>query len=330
MAETSIEWTATVLPDGTRLPGYSFNPWIGCTEVSPACDHCYARDFIIKKPRWATAWSGERFRTSVDYWKQPLKWNREAERSGIRRKVFCASLADVFDNQVDPRWRADLWGLIDETQNLDWLLLTKRPQNARKMIIEARRGLLRAAVDDRHVDWPWPNVWLGTTVENQEEADRRIWPLLQVPAKVHFLSCEPLLGPLDLTNVDPPDDGYGGKAHGSDFLSPHNRSLRPQVDWVIAGGESGPNARPSHPDWFRSLRDQCAAANVPFFFKQWGNWTPCGDWYANHPRSLPIRVFHNGEWTDEGDVSGEWMANIGKKLAGATLDGRQHREMPDG
>src|SRR6185437_13012780 len=266
MAENSrIEWC-----------DHTFNPWLGCTKVSPACDNCYAESWA-KRTGQAHLWNGERRRTSEANWRQPLKWNREAEASGIRRKVFCASLADVFDNQVPEKWRADMWATITITPNLDWLLLTKRPQNIPKML---------------PIMWGdgWPNVWLGTTAENQEEADRRIPHLLKVPARVHFLSCEPLLGPVNLdgwlpgeTSCQSCDDGEGTAAARCtradiprDEQCPLNRSVyeyiegpldnegtpqwitcsRATIDWVIGGGESGPKARPWSIQWARSLREQ--------------------------------------------------------------------------
>lgn len=225
MAENSkIEWT-----------DHTFNPWIGCTKVSPACDHCYA-EALDKRWNGGERWGPHaiRTRTSAANWKKPLQWDRKAEQLGVRYRVFCASLADVFDNHksIEPKWRLDLFDLIEDTPNLDWLLLTKRPQNALKFFpVEwAAHGAPR-------------NVWIGTTVENQEEYDRRIGPLERLPAEIKFLSMEPLLGPVDL---------------GPDRL----------VDWVIVGGESGPDYRPADLDWFRSLRDQCARLDIPFLFKQ--------------------------------------------------------------
>jgi protein gp37 len=205
-----------------------------------------------------------------------LKWNREAEREGLPRRVFCASLADVFDNQVPAEWRRDLWLLISATPHLDWLLLTKRPQNITKMLprMASVPGLM----------WPWPNVWLGTTVENQEEADRRIQHLLAVPAARRFLSCEPLLGPVDLR---------GWLYH---FGTERTGGVRPRSDlhWVICGGESGPGARPMHPDWARSLRDQCKAAGVAFFMKQMGGVRDKRGNLEEIPEDLRVRQFPNG------------------------------------
>lgn len=223
MAENSgIEWTH-----------HTFNPWIGCTKVSAACDHCYAE-------AWDSRFNGGRWgakapRTRTKTWSQPRKWNRQAEAAGERKRVFCASLADVFDNHksIEPGWRDDLWLLIEETPHLDWLLLTKRPQNISKFM------------PSYWLREPRSNVWLGTTVENQTEAKRRIPHLVGVPAHVRFLSCEPLLGNLNL------------------------RPWLPSLHWVIAGGESGARYRPADPNWFRTIRNQCEIESVPFLFKQW-------------------------------------------------------------
>jgi protein gp37 len=233
---SAIEWT-----------DHTFNPWTGCQAVSEACKFCYAEG-LDKRFGHADRWGphGVRVRTAAANWKRPLAWSLDAENAGQRVRVFCASMADVFDNAVPEEWRADLWALIRATPHLDWQLLTKRPQNIVKML---------------PADWGagWPNVWLGTTVENQEEADRRIPHLLAVPARVRFLSCEPLLGPVDLNKNVP----------GERMLRWH-RPMIGALDWVIAGGESGPGARPMDLAWTRSLRDQCAAARVPFFMKQMG------------------------------------------------------------
>jgi protein gp37 len=233
---SKIEWT-----------DHTFSPWTGCTKVSDACQNCYAEAWA-KRAGKPELWAGERRRTTADYWKQPLKWNAKANAEGVRRRVFCASLADVFDNQVPSVWLMELWSLIRDTPHLNWLLLTKRPQNM--------RGRLPATWGDG-----WPNVWLGTTVENQAEADRRIPHLLAVPAAVRFLSCEPLLGSIKFAAVP----GFNRVG-----LSLRNW-------WVICGGESGPHKRPMNLDWARSLRDQCAAAGVPFFGKQWDKVKPLPD-----------------------------------------------------
>lgn len=271
MAENSkIEWTH-----------HTFNPWVGCTKISPACDNCYAEEWD-KRYEGGKHWGAkaERRRTSEKNWNMPLKWNSVAERYGVRLRVFCASLADVFDNQVPEEWRVDLFNLIRATPELDWLLLTKRPQNIAKMLPP---------------DWGdgYKNVWLGTTVENQMEADRRIPHLLKVSATVRFLSCEPLLGHLDLSHWVPQKNFYmarckeclfhesseffnGDEDSGPDCPKCFSQDVEcdaPCIDWVITGGESGSHHRHSDPEWFRSLRDQCVASGVSFLFKQWGGKT---------------------------------------------------------
>ena len=280
-ANTKIEWA-----------DHTFNPWVGCTKISPGCDHCYAEGWA-KRTGDAALWQGNRRRTSDANWRLPLKWNREAEAAGVRRRVFCASLADMFDNQAEVSWRHALWELIHDTPHLDWLLLTKRPQNIAKMLPNY----------DTHPlpDWGqgWPNVWLGTTVENQAEADRRIPLLLGVPAAKRFLSCEPLLGPVDLTAVQQTvDPGFFGDClqwYHKGYCHEIEGISYPTIDWVIAGGESGPGARPMHPNWARSLRDQCAAAGVPFLFKQWGEWAP-----ADRPIGPPTYVMPDGTLSIDG------------------------------
>ena len=276
----------------------TFNPWIGCTKVSPACAHCYAE-------RWAArfghvVWDRPPVRTSAANWQQPIAWNAKAERTGRGLRVFCASLGDVFDNALPDAWRADLWSLIDLTPALTWVLLTKRVGNAQRMLPP---------------DWierPLPNVWLGATVVNQEEADRDIPKLLAVPAASHFVSCEPLLGPLDFEDV--PVGMFGA-------LRPYGGSCgkNPRIDWVIVGGESGPDARPIHPEWVRSVRDQCALAHVPFHFKQWGEWAPnclC-DTKAAHPTTKRPEPGKMGV-----------MFRCGARHAGRELDGKVWAEFP--
>ncbi|MEP3245129.1 MAG: phage Gp37/Gp68 family protein [Sneathiella sp.] len=341
MAEnTKIEWA-----DAT------FNPWIGCTKISAACDNCYAEalDKRFQNNRWAP--NAERSRTSDANWRKPLAWNKKAQKDGVRHRVFCASLADVFDNHksITDEWRADLWNLIDQTPNLDWLLLTKRPQNIKKMLPESY-GLR---------DWGagWTNVWLGTTVEDQEQLNIRAAHLLSVPAKLNFLSCEPLLGPLDFTNLSLnqmmgiSDTKYFPKHRvnilsGDTDMDPmhgvHNQFRK--IDWVICGGESGPAARPLHPDWARSLRDQCKSAGVPFHFKQWGEWLPWEhkSYSLFQSQNALIEDRHNlfpsdfdksPKWDDgigylTDDVSHAAFQRVGKKNAGRALDGIEHNEFP--
>lgn len=234
--ETAISWT-----------DHTFNPWWGCVKVSPACQHCYAETFSkrVGQKVWGVD-AGRRF-FGPKHWAEPLKWNADAVKAGVRRRVFCASMADVFEDRSDLVWpRSDLFELITETPALDWLLLTKRPENIRKMVPPV------------WLTHPIPNVWYGTTAENQQYFDVRIQELLKVPAAVLFLSCEPLLGPIDL---------------GLPMTSDNPLMVDRHVDWVIAGGESGAHCRSSDPEWFRSLRDQCVGSATAFHFKQWGGRT---------------------------------------------------------
>jgi protein gp37 len=215
---------------------YSFAAWFGCSKVSPGCDYCYAEDWTVRRFHKA-GWGphAERVPAVLSAWLKPYRWNRAAERGDPRRFVFCSELSDVFDNRAPDAWRADLWRLIAATPSLVWLVLTKRPQNFRKMLPP---------------DWGegYPNAWLGLTAENQREADRRLPLLCRTPAAQRFVSAEPLLGPVDLRP----------------WLGP--------VSWVIGGCESAPGRRPgkrpTDPDWLRNLRDQCAAAGGAFWLKQ--------------------------------------------------------------
>lgn len=367
MAEnTKIEWA-----DST------WNPWIGCTKVSPACDHCYAEaqmDTRMGRVEWG---SGKpRARTSAAYWRQPLLWNERADnfrqcgacgwRGDIiiraepipmpcpkcgavdhlpaRRRVFCASLADWLDNEAPIDWLADLLSLIAATPNLDWLLLSKRIGNWRARIAQAEDYIATRMLNGRGDNCGWTiasnwlageaprNVWLGATVVNQVETDRDVPKLLSVPAKVRFLSIEPMLGQIDLRRAFfghcPTHDFPGG------FCLQRRHPGVQHLGWVICGGESGPHARPMHPDWPRSLRDQCAEAGVPFLFKQWGEWAPRGPESMGYPPvdSVPrIRLTNRGEnGQDLGAKGGDqcWMQRAGKKATGRLLDGVEHNGVP--
>lgn len=244
MAETTgIAWT-----DST------FNPWIGCTKVSPGCDHCYA---AVSTPArtMGIVWGprAPRQRTSADNWQLPHRWNAQHDeffaKHGRKRRVFCASLADVFDNEVDPAWRKALWTVVKNTPNLDWLILTKRIGNVAGMLPD---------------DWGdyangYPNVWLGITVVNQAEADRDIHKLLRIPAALWWLSMEPLLEDVSF-------EGLYAEHHDPRV----HLNVLELLDWVVVGGESGQHARPMNPAWVESLRAQCEATDTAFFFKQWG------------------------------------------------------------
>ncbi|OAB13557.1 hypothetical protein AQ853_28275 [Burkholderia pseudomallei] len=306
---------------------HTFNPREGCQKVGPGCDHCYAE---ARNARFgggsAVNWGAgaPRRRTSVANWRKPLAWNAAHERffaaQGRRQRVFCASLADVFDNAIDPAWRRDLFDLIVDTPNLDWLLLTKRIGNVQQMVQATTLCDLLPS-----------NVWLGATIVNQEEAERDIPKLLAVPARVRFLSMEPLLGPVDLVS-----SGALWSDMNGNIVDAPSRGLR-GVDWVIAGGESGHGARPMHPDWARSLRDQCAAADVPFLFKQWGEHSLAYDRDRDDPdyRRCDRMARLPGRWINLAGGHGfngervHYAERVGKKAAGRLLDGRTHNEFPE-
>jgi protein gp37 len=225
MEDSKIEWTH-----------HTFNPWWGCVKVSPGCHGCYAEAMArrVGKQVWGAAAS--RWFFADKHWAEPVKWNREAEAASERHRVFCASMADVFEERDDLVPHRDrLWALIRATPSLDWLLLTKRPENIALMLPS---------------DWGrgYDNVWLGTTVESRAYYGR-VAALAAVPARVRFLSVEPMLEAM-------PDLPLGG------------------IDWVIVGGESGPRHRQMSVDWARQVRDRCLSARVSFFFKQWGGAQP--------------------------------------------------------
>ena len=319
MENTNIEWAT-----------HTFNPWEGCQKVGPGCDNCYAE---ARNKRFgggvAVNWGpgAPRRRTSAANWRKPLAWNANHNaffaENGYRQRVFCSSLADMFDNAVDPEWRDELFKLILATPNLDWLLLTKRIGNVGNM--------LPVPFDfDKH----YPNVWIGATIVNQDEADRDIPKLLAVPAAKRFLSMEPLLGPVDLhLQREQPCTmcvSWNCELHGMPADPPCLR----RVDWVIVGGESGPGARPMHPDWPRSLRDECHEAGVPFMFKQWGEWLPV---YKPTDADDVVACFNTwpkGRWVDAdgGKTHRTWntvmMDRVGKKAAGRLLDGREWNGVP--
>ncbi|MBA3074285.1 MAG: phage Gp37/Gp68 family protein, partial [Anaerolineae bacterium] len=223
---SAIEWT-----------DHTFNPWWGCTKVSPGCVNCYAETWALRYGH--DIWGNDKTRRffGESHWKQPTTWNRQALDNGKRARVFCASMSDVFeDNDSLVKEREKLWEIIPETTMLDWLLLTKRPENIKKLTPFTGK---------------WPrNVWAMATTETQEYADRRIPYLLEIDSDIKGLSIEPMLGPVDI----------------SKWIN--------EIQWVIVGGESGAKSRPMNPDWIRSIRDVCLDAGVAFFFKQWGNWVP--------------------------------------------------------
>jgi len=282
----------------------------------------------------------------VKHWNEPLRWNKALKNQWVcdcgfdenyvtqpvtcpgckvgvprqkRERVFCASMADVFEGRVDLQpERERLWKLIEGTPNLDWLLLTKRPENV---------------MDTIPMEWVMHglplNVWMGVTAENQVEANSRLPILLTIPAKVRFLSCEPLLGPLSLEamQLDPHDSLFRywpleGKHIGDGMNEARAHADAARIHWVICGGESGPQARAMNPDWARGLRDQCVSAGVTFLFKQWGEWRHCDEMPpCDYADAIRRDCCHqNGP--------GNGYLRVGKKAAGRLLDGREWNGFP--
>lgn len=360
---TKIEWAH-----------HTFNPWRGCTKVSPGCANCYAATFSKRNPKILGVWGddGTRVIAAPQNWLQVLNWNDRLEGTGQRERVFCASLADVFEDWTGPvmshqglieieasvsksgEWkhrdktisdvRRTLFEVIDRTPNLDWLLVTKRPENIRRMTPCKQDnngdGDCSGCSRGNNLCKYRPNVWLLTSVENQEQADKRIPELLKCRdlSPVLGLSCEPLLGPVEIVSTACGDMLYSS---GDDF-NPGS------IDWVIVGGESGHDARPMHPDWARSLRDQCQSCHdgIPFFFKQWGEWSP---WELDQPplrfnagrtncvdvHTLPDLTSHEvvDQWYWPADQFAEMQSTViyrksGKAKTGRLLDGCSHDEFP--
>ncbi|XHR29890.1 MAG: DUF5131 family protein [Chthoniobacteraceae bacterium] len=326
---TKIEWC-----------DHTVNFWWGCEKVSPACANCYAEGLSKRFAKGRASWGkdGTRWVRHETARRELYKLDAAALGDGCRRRVFINSMSDTFEDRPDiNEARVFLWDACRWVRNLDIILLTKRPENIARML---------------PTDWGegWSeHVWLGTTVENQEQADKRILELIEIPAKVRFLSCEPLLGSVDLLlpdtdewccaecgslNVEADnisDDGKWWKCMYCGASELGECATRRAIHRVICGGESGPKARPMHPDWARSLRDQCAAAGVPFFFKQWGEWQPEALWDPQTPWNQ-VAIKNDGAQISIYEVPEECgahrMIRIGKKAAGRLLDGKEHNEFP--
>ena len=312
---TYIEWT-----DAT------WNPVTGCTRVSPGCVNCYidwAPPFRVEG-RHFTDRDGNRSHaigatTGVRLHPDRLDWPLR-KRSWRGKRVFVCSLADLFHDDVPDEYIARVFAVMALTPEVTYQVLTKRPARMRALLTSGAFAdllgdtlgmmLFEQRISDYDVTFPLPNVWLGVTVEDQQRADLRIPILLDTPAAVRWLSCEPLLGPVNL-----------GRAVGT-YYGGDPREDESGIDWVVAGGESGPGARPMHPDWARSLRDQCRDAGVPFLFKQWGDLVT--EEQAPEDITLPaVSWRHLGD-----DQPPVWR--VGKKRAGRLLDGRTHDGYPGG
>jgi protein gp37 len=323
---------------------HTFNGWWGCIPCSPGCAHCYARS-------WDARFGGDHWGVGSDrklftdrHWAQPLVWNRDAEAAGVPARVLCPSMGDAFEDHpqiVEPRAR--LWRVIEQTPWLQWVMPTKRPENVAGMVPWGHGG------------WP-ENLWLGVSVEDQQRANERIPILVSLPAAVRWVSAAPLLRLVDLSRWMPrpfelEQGGYelypkGCDVHGNGKLWIPG----PTIGWVVTEGESGPNARPSHPDWFRTIRDQCIAAGVPYHHKQWGEWAPVGPLYEQdddqgeaddarmdavylevHKRRRVVQLERYGTIADgyqPTDPRTWLMARVGKKAAGRELDGRLWDQYP--
>lgn len=296
---------------------HTFNPWIGCMKVSPACDGCYAENLMAtryKRVEWGAPGqgAGTRVRTGAGNWSKPKMWNWKAEVAGIRPFVFCSSLADVFDNQVPTEWRRDLFRVIVETPNLVWLLLTKRPQLIIDLADDA--GGLPA------------NAALGTTAEDQERWDRNIGELVNAKAVTgavfSFASCEPLLGPIYPRQTPVTRSmmrHFTWHATRHEFFDPIHPRQDPRfrLDWIITGGETDQGshkARPTNPQWFRDLRDACAETGTTYHHKQNGEWVSVSEVEGPGPH------FHFDD--------GRTVRRVGAPRAGRLLDGVLHDDRP--
>lgn len=312
---SKIEWT-----DKT------WNPTTGCNKVSSGCKNCYAevmhKRMMTLAPKKYTKEFSAGVQTHEDELTKPLRWKKP-------QRIFVNSMSDLFHEDVHGAFIDFVFATMALCPQHTFQILTKRPQRMMELLTRekvkasvwhiARMNALRKLGKDWFSDsfeWPLPNVWLGTSCENQQTADERIPFLLQTPAALHFISCEPLLGEIDLEG----------------FLPPNERLERPNIDWVIAGGESGPGARPMHPDWVRSLRDQCNAAGVKFFFKQWGEWMPASTepykFMLAQLSQINNKKYKNWCAKKVETIDECRMIKVGKKASGHLLDGVEHREFP--
>ena len=295
-ANSNIQWT-----------DHTFNPWWGCEKVSPGCKNCYAEAHAVtrlKLPVWGAGSERKMFKDA--HWREPLKWQADAEKAGVRARVFCASMADVFEDYRGPNAkevvtaRTRLLRLINATPNLDWLLLTKRPENVAKLWPVYSPGIQF-----------YSNIWIGCTIEDQEQAERRIEALLSIPARIHFVSYEPALERIDLTRIKLKGEpgSHLNALTGAITLPGGDRPvvyLPNRVTWVIVGGESGSKARECNPSWLLQVVEACQEHKVPVFVKQLGanpeprsgsGWGPVratkGDNQDEWPRCLVVREHPN-------------------------------------
>ncbi len=302
---TKIEWA-----DET------WNPVTGCTPVSAGCQNCYAKRMATRLRGRHGYPEDEPFKVTLrpGRLEQPLGWKKP-------RRVFVCSMGDLFHPDVPFEFIFKVWAamLSPICFKHTFLILTKRPERMLEFYRWCQERNKQGMVG---LEFERPHIWLGVTAENQDAADQRIPILLQIPAAVRFVSAEPMLGPVDLNQLIVPGDNPMGY-HVSALHEQHDDCLYDsptQLDWVICGGESGPGARPMQPEWPRELRDQCQAAGVPFFFKQWGKWVS--------PSQMPGETYRGIEGFGDGIGITDNPRKVGKKRAGRLLDGREWNEYP--
>lgn len=284
---------------GVEWADHTFNPWWGCDKVSPACANCYAETWAKRTGHDLWGPLAPRRFFGDKHWAEPLKWDRDAAEAGRPALVFCASMADVFEERddLDPH-RERLWELVTRTPNLIWLLLTKRPIGFSTLTPAAWR---------REGGWPL-NVWAGCTVEDQKRADERLPLLVEVPAPVRFISVEPMLSDIQIRGYLGNTDDEGNPQRG--------------IGWVIGGGESGSKARGTKPEWVRQLAHDCQVTGAAWFWKQWGEFVPPSEMTDDAYVEWDAR--ENGAGNPSHDVP----VRIGKKAAGRLLDGVEWNEYP--
>ena len=348
---------------------HTWNITSGCTKVSAGCAHCYAERLVSTRLRHLPQNGGvvRGDKNGIGHWTGLVRCHDDKLSEPLRRKTpttyFVCSQSDLFHEAVPFEFFYRALAVMALCPQHTFMILTKRPERMMECYdsfnfdwdglfaklaisgisigsmnnaLDTQFDIIQTKVDETYLkikQWPLDNVWLGTSVENQKAADERIPPLLDCPASKRFLSCEPLLGKVDLRNIAP--DLSGQSINALTGLIGHSGfALKGHIDLVIVGGESGPNARPMHPDWARSLRDQCKDAGVPFFFKQWGEWAPMSSIVER--RAVVMKALEtqhslgtDGSFTRKHRPDCCSMYKVGKKAAGCLLDGVEHKEWPE-